>query len=119
MDIESLRSYCLAKQGATEGMPFGEEVLVFSVANKMFALTNLERLPVSVNLKCDPERAIELRERYASVRPGYHMNKRHWNTIELDGSIPRREIEAMIDDSYRLVVGGLKRAERQILTDNR
>ncbi len=115
MNVEALRDYCLAKKGVTEGFPFGEDVLVFKVMGKMFALVNLRRLPLGVNLKCDPERAIELRERYASVQPGYHMDKRTWNTVVLDGTIPDAEVRDMVDHSYALVVAGLRKADRDAL----
>ena len=115
MDIETLRTYCLQKKGTSEGFPFGEEVLVFKVMGKMFALTGLMNIPLTVNLKCDPELAMELRERYEAVVPGYHMNKTHWNTVTLDGSIPKREILEMIDHSYDLIVKSLKKAEREKL----
>jgi predicted DNA-binding protein (MmcQ/YjbR family) len=104
MDIESLREYCISKKGATESFPFGEETLVFKVSGKIFALVNLYG-DLSINLKCDPELAIELRERYASVTPGYHMNKKHWNTVYLDGTVPDKEICSWIDHSYRLIAG--------------
>jgi predicted DNA-binding protein (MmcQ/YjbR family) len=115
MTFSELRAYCASKHGAEETFPFGETVLVFKVAGKMFALTSLDQLPLSVSLKCDPERAVELRERYAAVQPGYHLSKVHWNTVELDGSVPAREVKSWIDDSYDLVVKGLKRAERDAL----
>ena len=83
MDLESFREYCLTKNDATEGMPFGETVVVFKVGGKMFALAALDEIPTTVNLKCDPDLALELRDRYEQVRPGYHMNKKHWNTVEL------------------------------------
>ena len=102
MDIESLRLYCISKRDATECLPFGDDTLVFKVGGKIFALANLDGDP-TVNLKCDPALAIELRERYSSVIPGYHMNKKHWNTIILDGSIPDKEVFAWIDHSYDLV----------------
>ena len=102
MDIESLRLYCISKRDATECLPFGDDTLVFKVGGKIFALANLDGDP-TVNLKCDPALAIELRERYSSVIPGYHMNKKHWNTIMLDGSIPDKDIFAWIDHSYDLV----------------
>lgn len=104
MDIELLREHCLSKPGATEGFPFGEDTLVFKVNGKIFALANLEGDP-SVNLKCDPSLALELRERYASVIPGYHMNKKHWNTVLLDGTIPDKEVFSWIDHSYNLIAG--------------
>jgi predicted DNA-binding protein (MmcQ/YjbR family) len=106
MNIELLRDYCLSKPGVTESFPFGEETLVFKVYGKIFALANLEGDP-TLNLKCDPSLALDLRERFASVLPGYHMNKKHWNTILLDGSIPDREVFSWIDHSYELVSGKL------------
>lgn len=109
MNIEEFREYCLSKKAVTESFPFDETTLVFKVAGKMFALTDIEP-PFSVNLKCDPERAIELRETYASVLPGYHMNKQHWNTIEVDGSIPDKLIYEWTDHSYDLVVQSLSKA---------
>src|ERR1700745_3007579 len=99
MDIESFREYCLAKLGGTEDMPFGQDVLVFKVTGKMFALTALDEVPATANLKCDPDLALELRDRYEQVRPGYHMNKKHWNTIEIEGGILDAEIRKMIDHS--------------------
>lgn len=113
MDVEALRAYCLAKSGATESFPFDEETLVFKVANKIFALLSLNDVPTRVNLKCAPERAIELRETYDAVQPGYHMNKRHWNTVILDGTIPANEVREMIDDSYNLIVKSLRKADRE------
>ena len=111
MTVDAVREYCLKKNGKiTEGFPFGEGVLVFKVNQKIFLLLMLDAHPQTMNLKCDPERAIELRERYEAVQPGYHMNKKHWNTIVLDGSISPREIRAMIDHSYDLVSGDSKRA---------
>ena len=102
MNIEILREYCLSKPHATEGFPFGEDTLVFKVKGRIFALANLVG-DLSVNLKCDPVFALELREKYNAVTPGYHMNKKHWNTVNLDGSIPDKEILAWIDHSYDLV----------------
>jgi predicted DNA-binding protein (MmcQ/YjbR family) len=104
MNIETLRDYCISKKGATESFPFGEDTLVFKVNEKIFALVNLEG-ELSLNLKCEPAFALELRERYASVTPGYHMNKKHWNTVSLDGSVPEKEILSWIDHSYELVRG--------------
>lgn len=115
MTTDTLRTYCLSKKGSTEGCPFGETVLVFSVMGKMFALTSPDSIPPGVNLKCDPERAVELRERYTAVQPGYHMNKKHWNTVTIDGSIPEREILEMIDHSYDLVVKSLRKVDREAL----
>jgi predicted DNA-binding protein (MmcQ/YjbR family) len=102
LNIETVREYCLSKKGATEEFPFGEETLVFKVGGKMFALANLDG-EFSINLKCDPEKAIELREQYPAVQPGYHMSKIHWNTIYFDGSLPSHLILAWIDHSYDLV----------------
>jgi len=102
MNIETLREYCLSKDAVTESFPFGDDTLVFKVNGRIFVLANLEG-DLTINLKCDPTVAIELRERYASVIPGYHMNKKHWNTILADGSIPDKEIFSWIDNSYNLV----------------
>jgi len=108
---EDVRKYCLKKKGKiTEGFPFGEDALVFKVNGKMFLLLMVDERPLSMNLKCDPELAVDLRERYESVRPGYHMNKTHWNTVSLDGSIPPAEVRKMIDHSYELVVRGVGKA---------
>ena len=103
MNIEILREYCISKKNVTESFPFGDDTLVFKTEGRIFALANLEG-DLSINLKCDPARAIELRERYSSVIPGYHMNKRHWNTIYIDGSVPDKEVFSWIDHSYELVV---------------
>lgn len=103
MDLEGFREYCLRKPGATEEMPFGPDVLVFKVGGKMFALTSLERFPAAANLKCDPDLALDLRDQYEQVTPGYHMNKKHWNTVEIDSGIPDVELRKMIDHSYDLV----------------
>ncbi len=99
-----LRDYCISKKGSTESFPFGEDTLVFKVNGKIFALVNLDG-DLSINLKCDPAFAIELRERFSSVTPGYHMNKKHWNTVTLDGSVPDREVLLWIDHSYNLIIG--------------
>ena len=111
MDIEAFRTYCLSKKAVTEELPFDENTLVFKVMNKMFALTDIE-LFESINLKCDPVRALELREKYEEVHPGYHMNKKHWNTIVMDGSLPDTLIMDWIDHSYDLVVAGLSKANK-------
>ena len=102
MDIETLRDYCISKKDSKESFPFGVDTLVFKVKEKIFALVNLDG-NLSINLKCDPAFAIDLRERYSSVTPGYHMNKKHWNSILLDGSIPDREVFSWIDHSYDLI----------------
>jgi predicted DNA-binding protein (MmcQ/YjbR family) len=112
MELELLRAYLLEKKGAFEDFPFGPEVMVFKVRGKIFAVVFLEDSPLSLNLKCDPDLAMHLREFYEAVQPGYHMNKKHWNTVFLDGSIPDDEVFAMIDESYELVVKGLKKADR-------
>src|SRR5947207_7171536 len=112
MDAVEVREYCLTKPNATEGTPFGETVLVFKVAGKMFALMSLDEVPATTNLKCDPDLALELRDRYEQVRPGYHMNKKHWNTVEIDSGISDSELRKMIDHSYQLVVRSLPKAER-------
>jgi predicted DNA-binding protein (MmcQ/YjbR family) len=106
MNIEDFRAYCLSKKEVTEEFPFDEVTLVFKVMGKMFALTNLDG-DFTINLKCDPELALELREQYPSVLPGYHMNKKHWNTILIDGSIPSKLIYEWTDHSYNLVVDQL------------
>lgn len=116
MHIENLRNYCLQKNGVTESFPFDESTLVFKVMNKMFALTSLDR-EFSINLKCNPEKAIRLREIYSSVGPGYHMNKKHWNTVVIDGSIDDQLIFGWIDDSYKLVVSSLTVKDKKTLEE--
>jgi predicted DNA-binding protein (MmcQ/YjbR family) len=103
MDVEQVREYALRKEEVEEGFPFGEETLVFKVQGKIFLLLSLDSQPLQFNVKCDPERAIELRDQYSSVLPGYHMNKRHWNTIIVDGSLTTKQLREMIDHSYELV----------------
>ena len=104
MDLEQFREYCLGKSHITESAPFGPNVLVFKVGGKIFALAALDEVPTRVNLKCDPDLALELRDRYEQVTPGYHMNKKHWNTVEIESGIPDGELRKMIDHSYDLVV---------------
>lgn len=120
MNLEEFRDYCLAKKGVTESFPFGEDTLVFKVMGKMFALTSLSKWDAnehSVNLKCDPEKAVELREEYPEqIYPGYHMNKKHWNTVELEKGIPNNLILELIDHSYDLVVDGLTKKEKEMLS---
>ena len=111
MAIESFRQFCLSFPDVSEEFPFGPETLVFKVKGKMFALTDLD-LFVSINLKCDPDEAIELRERYPAVQPGYHMNKKHWNTILMDNSIPDRNLKEWIENSYQLVRASLPKSQR-------
>lgn len=115
MDIESLRKYCLSKKGVTEEFPFDEDTMVFKVMGKMFLLTDLVDYPLRINIKCDPETAVALRERYDSVIPGWHMNKIHWNTVIIDNTIPEKEILGWIDDSYTLIVNSLSRKLKQEL----
>jgi predicted DNA-binding protein (MmcQ/YjbR family) len=110
MDLSQFREYCLSKPRATEETPFGPDVLVFKVAGKMFALAVLDEVPTMVNLKCDPDLALDLRDRYEQVRPGYHMNKKHWNTVEIESGIPDAEVRKMIDHSYDLVVKSLPKS---------
>lgn len=112
MDLPDLIARCLAKPGCEETTPFGPEVLVYKVGGKMFALTDPGDFPPRVNLKCDPDRAVELRGEFDAITPGYHMNKRHWNTLVLDGSIPADLIAGLLDHSYELVVASLPRAKR-------
>lgn len=107
MDLAEFREYCLGKPSATEDTPFGPDVLVFKVGGKMFALAALDDVPTTVNLKCNPDLALDLRDRYEQVRPGYHMNKKHWNTVEIECGIPDAELRKMIDHSYDLVIKGL------------
>jgi predicted DNA-binding protein (MmcQ/YjbR family) len=114
-ELEPLRAYLLAKPGAAEERPFGPDALVFKVMGKMFALVAWQAQPLTISLKCDPHLAEMLRTTYGAVRPGYHLNKRHWNTVTLDRSIPAEEIREMIDNSYALVVKGLKKADREKL----
>lgn len=115
MNLKTLQEILLKKKGTTEEIPFGPEVLVYKVMGKMFALIAWEEDPLRLNLKCDPDLALALRDKYPAIIPGYHMNKRHWNSIILDGSLPENEILAMIDDSYDLVVKKLKKAEKEKL----
>ena len=114
MNLESSRKYCLMKKGTAECFPFNDELLVFKVMDKIFCMANLN-YPGSLFLKCLPENAIEYRERYDSVVPAYHMNKKHWITVELDNSVPSKEIQNWIDNSYNLVVKGLPRIAQEKL----
>ncbi|MFN6946576.1 MAG: MmcQ/YjbR family DNA-binding protein [Cytophagaceae bacterium] len=111
MNIEDFRNYCLSLPHVTEDLPFGPEALVFKVKGKMFALTHIENFE-SINLKCEPEKAVLLRESYQGVLPGYHMNKKHWNTILMDGSIPDDLIIEWTNESYKLVVNALPKSLR-------
>lgn len=103
MNIEELRDYCLSLPDVEETQPFGPDVLVYKVKGKIFLLTGLDQNPIRFNVKCDPEKVEELREQFACVLPGYHMNKKHWNTIVADGSVSRKQVLEWIDDSYKLV----------------
>lgn len=113
--LEPLRAYCLAKPFSYEDFPFDHVTLTFRVKGKMFALCNINDEPLELNLKCDPELSELLREKYDAVKPGWHMNKRHWNTVTLDGSIPESEVLELIDMSYELVVKTLSKNERKAL----
>lgn len=112
MNIEEYRNYCLAKKEVTEEFPFDQNTLVFKVLGKMFALTDVQDFQ-SVNLKCDPEKAIELRETYSFVRPGYHMNKKHWNTIDMTWELEDAQLKQWIDESYDLVVKSLPKKQQE------
>lgn len=112
MHLDQLRDHCLAKPATTESFPFDEDTLVFKVAGKMFAVIGLERLPQTVALKCDPEQALELRERYEDVGAAYHFNKTHWNGVGLRGDVPAEVVRELVDHSYDLVVAGLTRKAR-------
>ena len=107
MNIEELREYCIAKPFVEETFPFGEETLVFKVMDKAFLLTGISEHPLRFNVKCDPEQAIELREQYSYVLPGYHMNKKHWNTIVCENTANKKLVKQWIDDSYQLVLDSL------------
>jgi predicted DNA-binding protein (MmcQ/YjbR family) len=107
MNIEELTAYCLEKKGVTHGFPFGGDTLVFKVMNKMFALTGLESSPASVNLKCDPEWALELREQHHDIKPGYHMSKIHWNTVCIEGELSDAFVLKLINHSYETIVNSL------------
>ncbi|MCB9080384.1 MAG: MmcQ/YjbR family DNA-binding protein [Lewinellaceae bacterium] len=117
MDIESLRQYCLAKKGVEETFPFDEVTLVFKVMGKIFAITGLDSAVFTVNLKCDPDRAILLREEYPEIQPGWHMNKAHWNTVDFEGSLSDRFLLELVDHSYDLIVASLPKKIRQQWTE--
>ncbi|MCC6283003.1 MAG: MmcQ/YjbR family DNA-binding protein [Saprospiraceae bacterium] len=115
MDIEQFRDYCLAKKGAAEDFPFGEMTLCMKVMGKIFAITGLDSAQFTVNLKCDPDYALELREQYPEVQPGFHMNKKHWNTVDFEGALDERTLRGLIDHSYEQVVKSLKKSEKEAL----
>jgi predicted DNA-binding protein (MmcQ/YjbR family) len=119
MDATALRRWCLRHPGAVEEFPFGPETSVFKVAGKIFALSGLERTPLQVSVKCEPELAVDLRNSYPAIRPGYHLNKRHWNTITLDGSLPDQLVRDLIEDSYDLIVSALPRRMREYIAAGR
>jgi len=114
MNIEEIRNYCLLKKGTSEDFPFDDVTLVFKVLGKLYALTNLEG-DLSINLKCDPEKAIALREQYPCIQPGYHMSKVHWNTVHIDGSMKSDFLKELIDHSYDLVVSKLTKKQKNEL----
>lgn len=114
MNIEQIREYCLNLHGVTEDMPFGDDTIVFRVMNKIFALVNLSGETI-INLKCDPARAVDLREEHSSIIPGYHMNKEHWNSLIMDGSLKKGLITSLIYHSYELIVTSLPRAKQEEL----
>jgi len=118
MNIEAFREYCLRKKGVEEDFPFGEQTLVFKVMGKLFALTGLDEVEYSVNLKCDPDYAIELRETHPDdVAPGYHMNKKHWNTVQFERSLDDSFLKKLVDHSYDLVVASLPKKTRDELAN--
>ena len=115
MNLEQLENFLLSKQGATKEFPFGDDVAVFKVKNKMFALYGFEQNIIRLNIKCDPNDAVAYREIYECVIPGYHMNKKHWNTVILDGTMDDENLKIMIDDSYDLIVNKLTKKEKESL----
>lgn len=115
MTYDQLKAYLLSKPEVREDYPFGPDAAVFKIKGKLYAILGVEAGVARVNLKCDPEEAIALRDVFEGVIPGYHMNKKHWNTVILDGTVPQNEIERMVDNSYKLVFKGLKKSERQAL----
>lgn len=115
MELEKLKHTMLDRLGVTEETPFGPELFVYKVKGKMFSVIAWQDQPIRINLKCDPDKALALRDMFESIIPGYHMNKKHWNTIILDGDVPEAEICSLIDHSYELVVKGLKKADRVAL----
>jgi predicted DNA-binding protein (MmcQ/YjbR family) len=116
MFLEELRQYCLSKAFTSEHLPFDDKTLVFKVGSKMFALVDIE-LGISVNLKCDPDKALELRESFHQIRPGYHMSKKHWNTVSLRDGLEDTFIQEMIDESYDLVYSSLTKKEKESLAN--
>ncbi|MCY7328141.1 MAG: MmcQ/YjbR family DNA-binding protein [Saprospiraceae bacterium] len=115
MDVEQVREYCLAKPGVTEDFPFGDSTLCLRVMGKIFALIGLDSDHLSINLKAEPDYALELREQHPEVQPGYHMNKKHWNTVDFEGALDGRMLRHLLDHSYGQVVKTLKKGEREAL----
>lgn len=115
MTADELRAWCLKHPGAWEDRPFGPGTSVFKVGGKLFAISALDRLPLEVSVKCEPELATQLRDSYDAIRPGYHLDKRHWNTVTIDGSLDDRLVRDLVEDSYDLVVAGLPRRVRDAL----
>jgi predicted DNA-binding protein (MmcQ/YjbR family) len=115
MQAAELRAHCLSFRGSSETFPFGPETSVFKVAQKVFAISALQQRPLQVSLKCDPPLAEQLREAHPAIRPGYHLNKRHWNTVTIDGSLPDQMVKDMVEDSYDLVVSRLSEPVRRKL----
>ena len=116
MDATQLRAWCLRQPGAVEEFPFGPETSVFKVGGKLFAIAALDGTPLQVSVKCEPELAVGLREAHAAIRPGYHLNKRHWNTLTLDGSLSDQLVRDLVEDSYALIVSALPRRVREQLS---
>jgi predicted DNA-binding protein (MmcQ/YjbR family) len=119
LSLEEFKNYCISKKGVTEYFPFDDETLVFKVGSKIFALTNINKPLLEVNLKCEPFMSEDLRRDFHAIKPGYHMNKKHWNTIILDGSIPDEKILFLVDLSFELVYNGLKKSEKEELQNNK
>ncbi|MBP6403560.1 MAG: MmcQ/YjbR family DNA-binding protein [Bacteroidia bacterium] len=119
MNIETLRAYCIQKPLVTEEFPFDEVTLVFKVLNKAFLLTGLDAPGLQFNVKCDPEKAIELREQFDCVQPGFHMNKKHWNTIHDDGTVTDKQLKEWIDHSYDMVVAGMPKKDQERVMKNK
>lgn len=117
MDLPDVIEHCLSLPSAEETQPFGPEALVYKVGGKMFAVTVPEEHPASINLKCDPQRAVELRDTYQGIKPGWHMNKKHWNTVMLDGSVPPRLVRELVEHSYALVFAALPKKAQEALRD--
>ena len=115
MHIEQFRDFCLSKKGVTESFPFDENVLVFKVLNKIFALTSLSSPEFTVNLKCDPEKAISLRDEYECITPGFHMNKKHWNSVNVDSLLDDSLFLELVNHSYDLVIKGMTKKDREIM----